>query len=239
MRLAGLVTVAAITVALAAGAFHTGGHSPPQPLAGEQGAVLAADGQPSVEALATTTAGLQIDVPVTQARITAIVFHTIGDSSTVPLIPIGHQLNAGLLTAIGNLLSGTGSQSGPGYYIDAAGAGPSTGSVDVGAIAGTAAYAPATGRIVSVQPFVLNGHAYGQEIQIQPTTAPAYVVTVTNIDAVPRLAVGTQVTAASTLIGHVADLSHAMTQVMSQYTSDAGNHVHIEVGRTPASSPVL
>lgn len=239
VRLAGLVVVAAATVALAAGAFGSGGGHPASALGGEQGAVLAADGPPSLEALATSAGGVQIDVPVSQARITAVVYHTVGDSSTVPLIPIGRQLDAGLLTTISNLLSGSGSQPGLGYYIDGAGSGPSTGSVDVGAIAGTGVYTPVTGRVVGVQPYVLNGRAYGQMIQIQPTAAPAYVVTVTNLEAVPALAVGDQVTAASTLIGHVADLSRVMSQVVSNYTSDAGNHVHLQLGRTPASAPVL
>ena len=231
--------IAAVTVALAVGAFQSGSHRPALALGGEQGAVLAADGPPSLEALATTAGGVQIDVPVKQARITAVVYHTVGDNSTVPLIPIGHQIDAGLLTTIGNLLSGAGSQAGLAYYVDSSGSGSSTGSVDVGAIAGTGVYAPATGRVVDVQPYVLNGLSYGQVVQIQPTAAPAYVITVTNLYAIPALAVGAQVTAGSTLIGHVADLSRVMSQVVSNYTSDAGNHVHLQIGRTPASAPVL
>ena len=239
MRFGLLLVVALATVVLAAGALRGGHKSGLQPLTGEQGTVLAADGPPSAEVLATTAAGVQLYVPITQARITAVVYHTVGDSSAVPLIPVGHQLDAGLLTKLSNLLSGTGSQNGAGYYVDGAGGGDSTASVDVGAVAGTGVYSPVSGRVVGIEPYILNGQRYGVQIQIQPTSAPAYVVTVTNLDPVPSLAVGTQVTAAATLIGHVIDLSHVMTQVMSQYTSDAGNHVHLQVGRTPASSTVL
>lgn len=231
--------MAAATVIVAAGALRGGHHPAEQPLNGEQGTVLAPDDPPSAEVLATTAAGVQLYVPITQARITAIVYHAIGGSPTVPLIPVGHQLDASLWTKIGNLLSGAGSQNGAGYYVDGAGGGDSTGSVDVGAVAGTSVYSPVSGRVVGIEPYVLNGLRHGVQIQIQPTTAPAYVVTVTNLDAVPSLTVGTQVTAAATLIGRVIDLSHVMTQVMSQYTSDAGNHVHLQVGRTPAGTTVL
>ena len=224
---------------VAAGALRGGHHEADQPLTGEQGTVLAADGRPSTEVLATTAANVQLYLPITQARVTAVVYHSVSGAAAVPLIPVGHQLDAGLWTKIGNLLSGTGSQNGVGYYVNSSGGGDATGSVDIGAVTGTSVYAPVSGRVVGIQPYVLNGARYGVQIQIQPTSAPAYVVTVTNLDAVPALAVGTQVTAADTLIGHVIDLSRVMSQVMSQYTSDAGNHVHLQVGRTPASTTVL
>jgi hypothetical protein len=37
----------------------------------------------------------------------------------------------------------------------------------------------------------------------------------------------------------VVDLSKVLTQEISRYSSDAGNHVHIEVGPAPATNGVF
>ncbi len=106
----------------------------------------------------------------------------------------------------------------------------------MGAVVGTDVYSPVDGKIVSIQPFVINGSAHGSEIEIQPTTTPADVVTLTNLQIAPGIAVGTAVSAAKTKLGAVVDLSKVLSQEVAKYTSDAGNHVHIEVGPAPAGS---
>ena len=198
----------------------------------------APDGPPTLQSLATGPEGLQLDVPITQRRITAIVYHGAG-AGLVALTPAGHQHNANLLTRVSNLLTGRDNSTGPGFWIDSSGAGPTTGSVDVGAVAGTSVYTPTDGRVVSVQPYVISGKAYGSVIQIQPTTAPTMLVTITNVKTVPGIVVGKQVTAAETKLGTVIDLSTVINQELANYTSDAGNHAHIEVDRAPASAPIL
>ena len=45
--------------------------------------------------------------------------------------------------------------------------------------------------------------------------------------------------AARTRLGTVIDLSRVITQELAKYTSDAGNHVHLEVGPAPAASLLL
>jgi len=171
--------------------------------------------------------------------VTAIVYHGVGDGRVVPLAPAGHQKNASLLTRLGNLLTGASEGSGPSYYIDGAGGGPETGSVDVGAVAGTRVYAPVDGTVVSIRPYVLDGSAHGSVVQLQPTSTPADIVTLTNIRTAGRITVGDQVTAARTKLGTVIDLSKVITQELAKFTSDAGNHVHIEVGPAPAASLLL
>jgi hypothetical protein len=239
-RLGGLAAVLVVTVVLALRMLDSSsGGAPTTALANVPRVTLAPDGPPRLESLAAAPGGLQLDVPVTQARITAIVYHGVGANGSIPLVPSGQQRNAGLLTQIGNLLTGGPQQNGPSYYVDSNAPGASTGSVDVGAVAGTGVYSPVDGRVVSIRPYVINGTPWGSEIQIQPTSAPALIVTLTNVQRAPAIAVGADVSAAVTRLGAVADLSKAMSQDVAKFTSDAGNHVHIEVSPAPAATPIL
>ena len=45
--------------------------------------------------------------------------------------------------------------------------------------------------------------------------------------------------AAKTKLGTIVDLSKVLSQEVAKYTSDAGNHVHIEVGPAPAPTIFL
>lgn len=230
-----------LTVALVATALR-GGSAPNLDQAVAVSAperALAPDGPPIPMLMASGPNGLELDLPIAQARVTAIVYHGVGDGRVVALAPAGHQKNASLLTRLGNLLTGASEGSGPSYYIDGAGGGPETGSVDVGAVAGTRVYAPVDGTVVSIRPYVLDGSAHGSVVQLQPTSTPADIVTLTNIRTAGRISVGDQVTAARTRLGTVIDLSKVITQELAKFTSDAGNHVHIEVGPAPAASLLL
>ena len=51
--------------------------------------------------------------------------------------------------------------------------------------------------------------------------------------------VGTPVQASVTKLGTVVDLSKLIDQTVSHYTSDAGNHVSMQVGPAPGASPLL
>jgi hypothetical protein len=228
-----LVVVTVIATALRSGSSP----STPAAIASVPPTLLAPNAPPAPAGLATAPGNLVLDVPISRRRITAIVYHGVGTSRVVPLVPIGTQKNASILSTIAKMLTGTpDSGGGPGYYIDDAGTGPSTGSVDVGAVANTDVYSPVDGKIVSIQPFVINGSAYGSEIEIQPTSTPADVVTLTNLRSARGIAVGTAVSTARTKLGTVVDLSKVLSQEVAKYTSDAGNHVHIEVGPAPAGS---
>ena len=201
---------------------------------------LAPNAPPAPVGMATAPGNLVLDVPISHRRITAIVYHGVGTSNVVPLVPLGSQRNAGVLNTIAKMLTGApDGGGGPSYYVDDAGEGPSTGSVDVGAVAGTDVYSPVDGKVVSIRPYVIDGRAYGSVIEIQPTSTPADVVTLTNLAPAPGVVVGTSVSAATTKLGAVVDLSKVLTQEISRYSSDAGNHVHIEVGPAPATNGVF
>jgi hypothetical protein len=239
-RLALAVAALAALAALGTSLLRSGSKSSTNAaIAGVPVPRLAPDGPPRLQELATAPGGLVLDVPVRQARITAIVYHGVGSANVIPLDPIGRQRNANFFERLGSALVGTSERGGPSYYVDDAAQGSDTGSVDVGAAAGTGVYAPVDGTVVSIRPYVIDGVAWGSVVQIQPTNAPATIVTLTNVELGRGVDVGTPVTHAHTRIGVVKDLSKALDQTVSKFTSDSGNHVHIEVSPAPAASPLL
>jgi hypothetical protein len=177
---------------------------------------------------------LRLQLPIPASRVTAIGFHGAGDGA-LALQPIGRQGNEGLLARLGHKLFGGGT-SGPTWYQLGGGQGAQTGGLDVGAAAGTEIYSPVDGRIVGVTPYILNGEQWGARIDIQPTTAPSVVVSLTHVDSLPDMVrVGATVTASTTRLGSVLDLSGVERQSLARYTNDTGNHVALEV--FPAATP--
>ncbi len=168
-------------------------------------------------------------VPIASDRITAIAYHKVADGGTLDLEPSGRLENAGILDRIERQVVGAAAAS-PSYFVS----GGSTASVDVGAEAGVEVYAPVNGTVVGISPYVLDGKAWGAQISIQPSADPTVVVVLTNLFPTPGLKVGQQVAATQrpTRVGTVADLSQVLTMDLSRYTSDAGNHVHIELRPT-------
>jgi hypothetical protein len=232
-----LVVVTVIATALRSGSSE---NSPAAIASVVPSSQLAPNAPPAPLGLATAPGNLVLDVPINHRRITAIVYHGVGSSNVVPLVPLGSQRNAGILNTIAKMLTGApDGGGGPSYYVDDAGEGPSTGSVDVGAVAGTDVYSPVDGKVVSIRPYVIDGRAYGSVIEIQPSSTPADVVTLTNLSTASGIVVGSTVSAATTKLGAVVDLSKVLTQEISRYSSDAGNHVHIEIGPAPATNGVF
>jgi murein DD-endopeptidase MepM/ murein hydrolase activator NlpD len=171
---------------------------------------------------------LRLDLPIATSRVTAIGFHGAGDGA-LALAPVGRQGNEGLLARLGHALFG-GESAGPTWYQLGGGEGPSTSGLDVGAPAGTEVYSPVDGRVVGVTPYVLNGQQYGVQIDIQPSSAPSVVVSLTHLGVLPEdVRVGETVTASTTRLGSVLDLSNVEGQALAKYTNDTGNHVALEV----------
>jgi hypothetical protein len=202
-------------------------------------AEIAPNGPPSPPQTLATVSSLTLELPVSQGRVTAIVYHATGIADAIPLSPAGKQKNAGFLARLGDRLFGGGGSSGPQSYIDSSGSGPDTSAVDGGAPAGTAVYSPVDGVVVSVQPYVLNGRVRGSIVQIRPSNLAAVIVTVGNLSRHLDVDVGSPVQASTTRLGRVVDLSKLLDQTVSNYTSDSGNHVSMQVGPAPGASPLL
>ena len=127
---------------------------------------------------------LNVELPVNQARVTAIGYHGASDGA-LGLTPIGTQANEGLLKRLVHKILGSGSGS-TRWYLLAGGHGPSTSALDVGAAPGTDVYSPVDGTIVGIGKVILDGKVAGARIDIQPTDAPSLVVSVSRSPSTRR-----------------------------------------------------
>ncbi len=163
--------------------------------------------------------GVEVHLPVDPERVTAIAFHPIDDPSGVAL------------SASGAVTIHQAERRGR--------VGPDTAGLDVGAPAGTTVFAPVNGVIASVSDYMVSGRIEGYEVTITPAIAASgLVLRVTHLgdrDNGERPSVGTPVRAGVTPLGTVHDFSGVVEQELSQYTSDAGNHVNLELIRTQAA----
>jgi hypothetical protein len=175
---------------------------------------------------------LQLQLPVSQSRVTAIGYQGGSDGSR-PLSPLGTQANEGLIKRVLHAVVGS-SGANPRWYQLPGGQGASTSSLQVGAPAGTDVYAPVDGTVVAISQVVLNGQQFGSRIDIQPTEAPSLIVSVSHVRADPALVVGSPVTAGGTKLGSVVDVARVEHEELARYTNDAGNHVVVEVHSSPA-----
>lgn len=183
-------------------------------------------GPPKPQVVATQNT-LRLQLPISESRVTAIGYHASGDGA-LALDPLGRQANEGIFTRAARKLFG-GGESGLPYYQLGGGDGPSTSALDVGALPGADVYSPVDGTVVGLSPFVLNGKRYGARIELQPSGAPSIVVALTHLQPDPALAVGSAVTAGTSKVGTVVDLSQVERQALARYTQDAGNHVTLQV----------
>jgi murein DD-endopeptidase MepM/ murein hydrolase activator NlpD len=221
------VVVAIVTVAtLALTAFNESTASRVAALAPAPAQRLLPVGNPQPLVIAKL-ADLRLQLPIASSRVTAIGYHGAGDGA-LALEPVGRQANEGLLARLGHKLFG-GSSHGPIWYQIGGGRGPHTSGLDVGAPAGTLVYSPVDGRVVGLTPYVIDGRAYGERIDIQPARAPSVIVSLTHAAVLESLSVGSTVTASQTPLATVIDLTGVERQSLANYTNDAGNHLAIEI----------
>jgi hypothetical protein len=221
----GSVVLLAGILALALG-LSRGGHGASSVLADEPAdaaappmavAALSAPAPPPPLGIATL-GSLSLRMPVDRRVVTAIAFRAVDNPAALALTPA----------------KGTGAE-----VISGGGSGPDTGSVDIGAPAGTLVWSPVDGTVASVAPYLIAGRPQGYEVTIQPSVAAGILVRMTHLQ-VPsggrRPRVGQAVRAGTGRpIGQVRDFTSLGRQMISRFTPDGGNHVHIEVVRTGGS----
>lgn len=101
-------------------------------------------------------------------------------------------------------------------------------AIDIGAAPGTPVYAPVTGEVIGVRPYRLYDKYDDFEIHIQPTGWPEVDVVMIHVENV-SVAVGDQVIGGVTPIAGVRLLSDRVTHQLSAYTTDGGDHVHVQL----------
>jgi hypothetical protein len=226
-----IALVALVTVLLSA--FGGSGAPVEQPIPASASRLLPA-GPPQPE-LVGRVGSLHLRLPVAQSRVTAIGYQG-GTVGSLAIDPLGTQRNQGLIRRVVHAVLGS-SSAGPGWYQLPGGQGPSTSALEVGAAAGTDIYSPVDGTVLAIGDVVLNGRIYGSRIDIQPTSAPSLVLSVSHVRVDPSLVVGSPVTAGGSKLGSIVDFSGAEKQSLARYTNDSGNHVVVEVH--PAATPAL
>ncbi len=215
-------------------AFGSGPSAPLRTAVQAGASSLLPAGPPSPEVVAVQ-GSLRIQLPIAQRNVTAIGY-SAGGAGALALRPLGHQGNAGLFArAIHRIFGGGGGRLV--WYQLGGGEGPSTAALDVGAVPGTDIYSPVSGTVVGLTPYVLNRQQYGSRIDIQPSGAPTVVVSLTRLKPDPALTVGSQLSAGTSKVGTILDLSGVERQALARYTQDTGNHVSLEV--RPAATLAL
>ncbi|MGD9695617.1 MAG: hypothetical protein AB7V42_08160 [Thermoleophilia bacterium] len=208
-----VVVLLAIIMSLTSGADDA-----PAPLAAPVQADAAGGARPPEVTIARGE-GVEVNLPVDPDLVTAAMFHPVSDPGGVEM------------TAAGGLSIRQADRDGR--------SGPAAAGLDVGAPAGTTVYSPVDGVIVSVSDYTVRGQIQGYELAIAPETASTGVLLrLSHLEGTPngeRPVVGTAVQAGVTPLGRIRDFSKVGPQELSDYTSDSGNHVHMELVRTDAT----
>lgn len=109
-------------------------------------------------------------------------------------------------------------------------------SIDLGADAGTAVYAPVTGTVVLVKDYDLYDEVPDIEIHIQPegrSDLDCVVLHTTD----PLVKAGDKVVGGVTPISYVRDINSVLTDIQLDYytsDSDTGNHTHVQINNADA-----
>lgn len=234
-RLAGLILLASVAlITLLLTAFGSGSRPAVQTAAPAPATRLLPAGPPRPQVVALQ-GSIRLLLPVAQGRLTAVGYHA--DDGALALRPVGKQLNQGIVGRVARSLFGSGSGSGLRYYVLGGGTGPETASLDIGAPPGTDVYSPVDGQVVGITPYVLAGKHMGARIDIQPSGNPSLVVSLTHLRPDPNLTVGSTLSATTSKVGTVLDFAKVERQALARVTTDAGNHVAIEVHAATLSLP--
>lgn len=169
---------------------------------------------------------VKLMLPVHQDQVTAIGYHPVNDPNVLNLNPHGRQMNDSLLGSLGRV-SGADDF---GYFImgDGGQLGSATGSIDVGAPAGTVVFAPVDGAVAGIKTYNLKGACPDTEIKIQPVNQSNLIVVLTHMGSI-QATLGQPVKAGVTRLGAVRKLDSCMEQPLGKFTYDSGNHVHMQV----------
>lgn len=170
-----------------------------------------------------TVDDVEVLLPVALEDITAIGYHAADSAESVAFSPRGERVSGGGLTEkVASLFKGGGDLA---YYLMGEGDDSSaTGALDVGAVPGADVLSPVDGKVVAVEHTVISGKYKDVEIHIQVADDPTLLLVVSHV-AAPAVGPGDSVARGDTLLGSVRGYPRGVTQELSRFTSDAGDHV--------------
>jgi len=171
----------------------------------------------AADIVVASVGGIDILLPVARAATTAVAFHPVENAGTVAFTPAGDGAGGG--AAKYYLMSG-----------DGADRSAATAGLDVGAVPGSAVVSPVDGRVTAVKQYQLLGRYADTEIDIQITGDPSLLLVMTHLAGV-KVHLGDSVIRGDTTLGAVRGFPTGLEQALSQYTSDAGDHVQLVVLR--------
>ncbi len=184
-------------------------------------------GPPARSIVVAQLEGVDVIMPVAANDSTAIAYHPVENSSTVPFSPTGDRVSGGSIgQRLADIFAGGGGLQ---YYLmsgSGADTSSSTSGLDIGAVPGSAVTSPVSGKVVAVKQYSILGRYGDVELDVQLADDPSLVLMITHL-AKPRVQIGDVVQAGDTQLGTVRGFPVTLEQSLSQYTSDAGDHLQL------------
>ncbi|MBN2848616.1 MAG: hypothetical protein JXP72_09260 [Coriobacteriia bacterium] len=185
-----------------------------------------------------TVQGVDLHLPVDPPAITALAFHQAsGDraqamTSLVPDVPDQASLDPESLSAqVAEAADSDDIWGGVCLRLWRTGrSGMPDTAADIGATPGTDVYAPVSGTVVLVRPYLLYDMYDDVEIHIRPDGADDLDVVLIHV-ADASVEAGDRVVGGVTRIAAIRQMSGIIDLQLAGYTGDGGDHVHMQVNR--------
>ena len=169
---------------------------------------------------------VDILLPVAREVTTAVAYHPVENTNTVPFSPAGERLGGGSLgQKLADIFAGGGVQY---YLMDGNGSdrSSSTSGLDVGAVPGSQVVSPVSGKVAGIKSYSILGRYDDVEVDIRLASDPSLLLLVTHVGRL-KAETGQVVTRGETVLGSVRGFPAGLDQALSRYTSDAGDHVQL------------
>jgi len=169
---------------------------------------------------------VDILLPVAREVTTAVAYHPVENTNTVPFSPAGERLGGGSLgQKLADIFAGGGVQY---YLMDGNGSdrSSSTSGLDVGAVPGSQVVSPVSGKVAGIKSYSILGRYDDVEVDIRLASDPSLLLVVTHVGLL-KAETGQVVTRGETVLGSVRGFPAGLDQALSRYTSDAGDHVQL------------
>jgi len=186
-----------------------------------------------------TCEGTDVHLPIDTAQVTVVAFHQASYPDALHLAATVPDADAdALAAAIANGTVVEDAWDGTCIRLWRTNrTGPPDTAIDVGAAAGTPVYAPVTGTVVDVKAYLLYQKYNDFEIHIRPDGCNTAAVVLIHV-AGPTVAVGDHVVGGVTSVAVVRRLADKFTLQLGAYTTNGGDHVHVQMNCVETSGTV-